>query len=71
MPPLLVFHLLSLLNLIQLAINLRLLSFHWGQNLQEPSFFLMKLELFLLFEIVYVISRHRVNRWVLALYAHV
>ena len=71
MPPLLVFHLLSLLNLIQLAINLRLLSFHWGQNLQEPSFFLLKLELFLLFEIVYVISRHWVNRWVLALYAHV
>jgi hypothetical protein len=71
MPSLLVFRLLSLLNLIQLAINLRLLSFYWGQNFQEPSFFLLKLELFLLFEIVYVISRHWVNQWVLALYAHV
>ena len=58
MPPLLVLRLLSLLNLIQLAINLRLLGFYWGQNIQEPSFFLLKLELFLLFEIVYVISRH-------------
>ena len=65
-----VFYMRSLLYLVLVAVNSRLVSFNWWENLQEPPLLLLELEIFLLFVIV-INPLQWVDQGLLALYAHI